>query len=611
MRIPEDKLEEIKSKVNIVDVVSQYVKLEKRGNNYVGLCPFHDEKTPSFSVNEQKQLFHCFGCKNGGSIFSFIQKNEGIDFPEAVMKIAKEYNIELPDNITSNTPDISTEEIQMIKLHEVVRDHLHFILMNTKEAEPALEYLYTRGFTDEMLSELKIGVTINHPSYVATFIKEETEFEQELAYLAGVISKNEETNQYYDYFRNRIIFPLNNHKGQPVGFSGRTYSNEEPKYLNSKETPLFQKRKMLYNLHGARKAIRDQDEVIVAEGFMDVIKINKATQNVVATMGTALTKDHINALKRLTNHITLLYDGDRAGIEASYKSSELIMSEQLNPYIIRLKDGLDPDEFIESKGVEAFNSFIKHHKTHYLIQKVNDYEQEIHDNDVQFERIYNEITSEIPMIKSSVLREKVIKHVSSVFQIDVQTITQSLPVFHQSNNEQEYYNVPVEQSVEHDLNRYLKQNPYARSELMLLKYMTTHLNIFEQVRGHIDEADFMAYATKDIFNDLNRQYDNHKQFDLSETLTHLQKIDEHYADGRKSLTKSDVLLLMDQMNIPDEPTVHEVEDYIHQIVSKRSLEEKYKALQFTLSQMDNSEIELVSEYVQKMIDIQKQLKEDK
>ncbi|EHS05441.1 putative DNA primase [Staphylococcus lugdunensis VCU139] len=297
MRIEQSVINEIKEKTDILDLVSEYVKLEKRGRNYIGLCPFHDEKTPSFTVSEDKQICHCFGCKKGGNVFQFTQDIKDISFVEAVKELGARVNINVDIGTPSETPQIASDDLKMIEMHELMQTYYQYALLKTVEGEEALNYLKQRGFTDELIQQRGIGYAPDNAHFCLDFLTK-NDYDIELAYEAGLLSRNEENFSYYDRFRDRIMFPLNNAQGRIVGYSGRTYRNQEPKYLNSPETPIFQKRRLLYNLDYARKRIRKNDEVILLEGFMDVIKSDAAgLKHVVASMGTALSQEHITFLK--------------------------------------------------------------------------------------------------------------------------------------------------------------------------------------------------------------------------------------------------------------------------------------------------------------------------
>ena len=365
-RIPEELVTRIQQENDIVDVVSDYVQLKKQGRNYSGLCPFHNEKTPSFSVSPEKQIFHCFGCGKGGNMFTFLMESEGISFQEAALKLAERSHIPIGDlkvttsgDQTFQEPPIEDQETHsMIEAHALVAQLYHYILTSTEEGTIALDYLHERGLTDEVIREYNIGFAPKSWELVTAFL-EKRGFDYNVMIDAGLLARRDDGNAV-DRFRERVMFPITNDRGQTIAFSGRLLPDVEgPKYLNSPETLLFNKRNVLFNFAAARKAIRQTKSVTIFEGFMDVIAASQAgVTNGVASMGTSLTPEHIAKLKRVTDRLIVCYDGDSAGLNATYKAVQLIQEARgLNVKIISLPEKLDPDEYIRKKGAEAFKDF--------------------------------------------------------------------------------------------------------------------------------------------------------------------------------------------------------------------------------------------------------------
>lgn len=265
-RIAEEKINQIRQAVDIVEVISDYVQLKKQGRNYFGLCPFHGENTPSFSVSPDKQIFHCFGCGAGGNVFSFLIELEGISFQEAAVKLAAKANIELDLDMSTGPKEKKVpEDIQaMLQAHELLRKFYHHLLVNTNEGQPALEYLMDRGFTRESIDKFQIGYSLNSWDYVFKFLSKR-EFSPEWMEKAGLIIKREKDGTYFDRFRNRIMFPIFDQNGKTIAFSGRTLGAEQPKYLNSPETPIFNKSKILYNYHLAKPNIKKLQNAVLFE----------------------------------------------------------------------------------------------------------------------------------------------------------------------------------------------------------------------------------------------------------------------------------------------------------------------------------------------------------
>lgn len=380
-RIPEEVVEAIRQKVDIVDVVSQYVQLKKSGKNLFGLCPFHEEKTPSFSVSEDKQIFHCFSCGRGGNVFKFMMDMEQLTFPEAVVKVAQMNNIAIDAQYTkaSQTP-VSNEIQQLRQLYQQAQTLYHHILVNTQLGQPALHYLQQRGMTDETIEIFKIGYAPDKTDLLTLFFQDK-KVAPALLRTSGLFAVTQD-ERLLDRFTDRVMFPIHDQNGQVIAFSGRTLSKAKdvPKYLNSPETKLFNKRKELFNYDLAKGEIRRQKGVLLFEGFMDVISAFQAgVQNGVASMGTSLTDEQLYLLQRTTSHLLICYDGDGPGVIAANRAVDMLGAKpNLDLGVIVLPDGLDPDEFIKQKGPEAFQKVIAngeqtalHFKLGFLRRDVN------------------------------------------------------------------------------------------------------------------------------------------------------------------------------------------------------------------------------------------------
>lgn len=362
-KIPEQLIEQIRSQSDIVDVISEYMQLTKRGRNWFGLCPFHGEQTPSFSVSEDKQIFHCFGCGAGGNAITFVMDIENISFPEAIAKLGERAGIQV-DVTESKSPEqnrsFSKSEERMREAHAFATDFYHHLLLNTEDGEEALNYLLKRGFSKEFIESNGIGWSLPHWDTL-TVLLERKGYDLEEMVESGLIIKRETGDSHFDRFRGRIMFPIRDENGKVIAFSGRILqsSSEEAKYLNSPESPIFHKSQVLYNLDKARSAIRKNRQVILMEGFMDVLAANQVgIYNAVASMGTSLTPQHIQKLKRLVEQVTVCYDGDSAGIEAAKRAAEMLYVEKLKVSVAMLPNQLDPDEYIRMYGSQQFTEQI-------------------------------------------------------------------------------------------------------------------------------------------------------------------------------------------------------------------------------------------------------------
>lgn len=352
-RIPDELVEQVRQQIDIVDVISEYVSLKKQGRNYFGLCPFHGEKSPSFSVSTDKQIYHCFGCGKGGNVYSFMMDIEGISFVESVQRLAERTNVVLPQDVHTPSVPIHDGQDDLIEAHELLRKFYHHLLLHTNEGQEALNYLKERGFTEAIIEQFQIGYSLPSRDFIVKFL-EKRGFTSVAMEKAGLLIRRDD-GTYIDRFRHRVMFPLWNPSGKTIAFSGRALGGDEPKYLNSPETPLFHKGSLLYNYHQARQSMRKLKEAVLFEGFADVIAASTAgIANGVATMGTALTEEHVRLLKATVQSVIVCYDGDSAGFEAAYKAAKMLHDAQLQVKVAQIPEQLDPDDFIRRYGTERF-----------------------------------------------------------------------------------------------------------------------------------------------------------------------------------------------------------------------------------------------------------------
>lgn len=363
--IPEATITQIKQAADIVDVVSQVVVLRKAGRNLVGLCPFHTEKTPSFTVSPDKQIFHCFGCGTGGSVFNFLMQQEGLSFPEAARMLAKRYGIEIPQN-AGRTRQASEKE----GLFAINRQALAFfqqMLLENPEGRRGLQYVKRRGLSEQTIRRFCLGYAPKAWDRLLKYFSRK-DVSLELLEKAGLIVARKEASGYYDRFRDRIVFPILDVNQQVVAFGGRVLDDSLPKYLNSPETPVYQKSRTLYGLNLAKDQCRSSDAVYIVEGYLDLLTLHQhGIQNAVATLGTALTGDHVRLLSRYASRMILVYDSDQAGIRSAqrcidifwkehvnFKRGDVFTDEQADTRIMVLPEGHDPDSFLNEFGAEQF-----------------------------------------------------------------------------------------------------------------------------------------------------------------------------------------------------------------------------------------------------------------
>ncbi|PRO65116.1 DNA primase [Alkalicoccus urumqiensis] len=352
-QIPEETVDQIRRSVDIVDVISEYVNLKKQGRNFSGLCPFHGEKTPSFSVSQEKQVFYCFGCTEGGNVFSFLMKYHDMTFTEAAQMLAGKsgIDVDIPDQ-----PETSQNgEDQWREGHSLSAKLYHHLLLQAPEGRAAREYLRARGFTRDMIERFQIGYAPDSWHYLSEFLDKRGMNLEEMAD-CGLLGRRNSDGKPYDQFRDRIMFPIWDKRGEVIAFGGRVLdSSQSPKYLNSPESSVFNKSRLLYYFHGARQVMRRKNEAVLFEGYVDVISAYRAgIEHGVGSLGTALSAEQAKMLRRNADRAVLCYDGDNAGRKAAWKNAAVLLQAGMQVLIAYLPDGMDPDDYIQEYGTERF-----------------------------------------------------------------------------------------------------------------------------------------------------------------------------------------------------------------------------------------------------------------
>jgi DNA primase len=356
----EDTISRVRDSIDIVDFVSGYVSLKKTGKNHVGLCPFHAEKTPSFSVNTEKQIFHCFGCGVGGNVFKFIELHEGLTFPEAVRKLAARSGIQLPDDDRSRIQDKQTGEEKKTLLR-VVADAADYFRgeFEGEGGSAARSYLKKRGVSEQAAKDFALGYARPEWDGLLRFLKHKGHAPSVME-KAGLIIKRTDGDGFYDRFRGRIIFPIRDISDQVIAFGGRVMDDSLPKYLNSPETPLYSKSNVLYCLDKAKEAARKYDHFIIVEGYLDALACHQyGVRNATATLGTALTEGHLRLMRRFTKNLKLIFDPDPAGVKAALRSFDLLAGSGMVAKVVSLPGGDDPDTYLKKNGYDAFSACLR------------------------------------------------------------------------------------------------------------------------------------------------------------------------------------------------------------------------------------------------------------
>lgn len=425
--IPQEAINAVLQHYDIVETVGKYVPLSKQGKNFIGLCPFHSEKSPSFSVSPDKQIFHCFGCGAGGNAIKFMMEIEGYSFPEAVRTMAEDAQMPVTwEEISQEKTGKALEREQMVNAHELAAKWFHYLLKNSETGKQAALYLRGRGFNDKIIDTFQIGYAPPMWDTLTQFLIKR-EFNPALMTQAGLIA-HKDGGGYYDLFRDRIMFPIWDGRGRVVAFSGRVIHEGQPKYLNTPGTPIFYKSKQLYNFHQAKQSIQKTTQAVLFEGYVDVIKAWEAgCLNGVATMGTALTQEHAAILKRSAEQVVVCYDGDNAGQSAAFKSIDILEKESLSVKIAVLPGKMDPDEYISANGADSFRREIldsavsaTRFKLIYLRRQYN-----LSDEDDRL-RYIHEALLVVAALSSPTERDYYIKDLSNEFSVTLDALKQEM-----------------------------------------------------------------------------------------------------------------------------------------------------------------------------------------
>ena len=415
MRIPESKIEEIRSTASIVDVISGYVQLRKRGRNYIGLCPFHSEKTPSFTVSEDKQIFHCFGCHAGGNVFKFLMDYEKISFIESVQELAGQFGIDIEYESTPGDGKQSEQEI-FYDINTEAAKYFYNNLHNSGEGEIARKYLQERKIKPQTMKTFGLGYALRGWENFLNFARENKLDIDKIVEL-GILIKSDD-GRYHDRFAGRLIYPIFSPNGRVVAFAGRVLDEREKaaKYLNSPESSVYTKGRILYGLSFAKDEIRKLDKAILVEGYMDLISLFQAgVKNVVAVSGTALTEEQVQLLSRYTKNVVLLFDADTAGIKASMRSIELLLKKDIEVKIAALPGGEDPDSFINNYGKEKFEEIVSYAQNFLEYQSGYFEKQGLFNDSAEMTKAIRELVKSAALINDELKRNLLIKTIAKKF----------------------------------------------------------------------------------------------------------------------------------------------------------------------------------------------------
>lgn len=553
-KIPYDVILDIKSKVNIVDVISEYLPVEQKGKNYFAICPFHDDHNPSMSISPEKQIYTCFVCGASGNVFNFVANYEKVSFVSAVKKVAQKAGIKLDINVKDDYKPKDTKYDKYYKMFDITNKYYQNNIKSVY-GKKAIEYLHNRKIDDDIINEFEIGLSMNDNN-VSKLLEKKGYDVNELIDI-GLCGKKD--NFIYDIFRNRIMFPLYNLDGKPVGFSGRIYNGEkDSKYVNSKESIIFKKGNLLYNYHRALSHAREKHQIIVVEGFMDVIRLYTiGIKNVVATMGTAITKEHANLLMKLSKNIVLCFDGDKAGEKATISALDTLEKIGITPKIIRLEDDLDPDDYIIKKGSDAYLTHLNNPMSS-VVFKINIDKSKTNFND------YNEISTYLKNVSKEL--EKIDDKV--VYELTVNKLSKETGVSCDTINDM-VKSMPKNEIKVITKRTSLEKDKYQKAEEYLVHYMLRNVDavlIYQNNVSYLNDPILSKIAMQILeFYEINR-YINITDFTV-------------FLEDKTDLIEKS--LIIDDLRLPDEVNVDILMDYVKTIdegILKREIEKTKKQI---------------------------------
>lgn len=619
-RIPQEVIEEVRHRTNIVDIIGQYVQLKKSGKNYMGLCPFHEERSPSFSVAEDKQIFHCFGCGKGGTVFNFLQEIEGISFPESVKRVADLEHLSVDFDWSEPREVADTPENQqrrsLLQLHSKAAELYHHILVNTKIGEPALNYLLERGLTQELIETFQIGFAPQKRDFLSQVFKNE-QLDETLFEPSGLFVQRD-NGTFLDRFYQRIMFPINDPQGNIIAFSGRLLKtadfpgDEMPKYLNSPETTLFNKRETLFNFDRARKEIRKENTVLLFEGFMDVIAAwQSGVKSGVASMGTSLTNEQIRRLERVAKEVVICYDGDNAGVQATNRAIQLLQeNSHFDLSIVSIPEKLDPDEYVRKYGAEAFQNLANHGRETVFSFKMNYHRLTRNMNNEKEQLDYvNELLRELTNVQSPLERDRYLNQIAQEFQLSVHSLEEQFNQLKQEQRSvqrqerQQFYQdemmpPPMEEPVfeENHVQNKLPLTQVQKAERSLLFRLMNEQGVRQTIQ-QLPDFSFAHDEYQELYFLLESYATLHQSFDIADFINFLQD----------NQTKQLAIEIAYQ-NLSEESSEREVADLLHVIALSSIAEaiEQKKIQQQEAKRVGNQQLE--AELTMEIIQLARQLK---
>nr|WP_311565188.1 DNA primase [Peptoniphilus grossensis] len=526
--INDNVLDEIRDRADIVDLIGEYVDLKRSGSNYMGLCPFHSEKTPSFSVSPSKSIFKCFGCGVGGDVITFIMKRENLNFPESVEFLAEKYNVRLSEYKDENKEARDKRN----RLYDINREAAMHFLNNLSSSPKAQKYLRDRGLSDKTIRAYGLGYSKDSWTDLYDHLTKLGYKEEELLNL-NLVSKSKNGN-YIDRFRDRVMFPIINRNNKVIAFGARGFGDAKPKYLNSRETPIFHKGSNLFNMNIiSRESSRQR--IILVEGYMDVISLyNSGINYSVASLGTSLTEDQAAIIKKMAKDIYICYDSDKAGINATSRAIDIFLSKSCKPKIIELEGGLDPDDFIKKYGMEGFENKIKS-AISYIDFKIKILRENFNLEDAEgLSNFTVESAKILSSIKNPIERDIFVKEFSKKYNISYKAIENYINYLNRNKIKSE-----KKEKFKPKKNTNVVKSTKTRAQEELLSYSLLDNDIYNYIKNKIQVFYFTNAMTRASFEEIPKMFE--EEMEVSEFLNLLEKnrlIDSNFKDNILGIIKN-------------------------------------------------------------------------
>lgn len=606
--IDDDTIERVRSSNNIVDIVSEYLTLKRTGSNYVGICPFHSEKTPSFTVSDTKQFYHCFGCGEGGDVISFIMKKENLSFPEAVKFLADKAGIPLKEKEFKKNKELENKKA---KLYEINREAAKYFYENLKENNQALFYLKQRAIDRRTATVFGLGFADRSWDSLYNYLTKKGYKEADIE-KAGLIIKKKGKDGYYDRFRNRIIFPIIDMRGRVIAFGGRVIDSSNPKYLNSPDTPVFSKGNNLFGLNILRK-YSNIKKVVLVEGYMDVISLySRGIDYTLASLGTAFTKQQAKYLKRYGDEVYLCYDSDIAGIKATNKALDILKKEGINAKVLLLPSGKDPDDFVKEEGKEKFEQLFDSSLS-YIDFKIYFYKKQydLNNLDEKIEFTKN-VAKFLKKIKSPIEVDVYLDKISQETNISKEAIKKEIGRRYSNTDNRiiskdKYINTNYRYNKDKIIPvRSVLESGHLVAEKTIINLIFKDEKSFEKIKRHIKPEDFMNYECRHLANYIYKSYEDNEELNKERLIEYLDDIVDVDLDKVLEILELDI-------NVSDENIDKIIQDLIETLISSKLKFERKKITEQIhkidiKKEKDERDVEKLKRLCSELVEIDKKLK---